>query len=341
MKIKEIFKKFGSKTNIKIFTILTIILFITLTTLTNVGLDGENFNFSNWIINTILSITISIAGLLLGESLGGDCLKSKEDGIYQTTLHNYNELYLTIMPIIIYFNDFLLWFKEKETFNKQLDYLMSKDIKEAKDIIKELQLEQVDELLDHPLQLSNGAIIRKKTIEQVEAIKKVLEGKIVVNSSSGSYYLNAFENHSKKSVLEEGKQIERETNIYVTIARTRKIIISIFISIVFATITFKELANTPMIVALTNLVLRLCTFVSCLFCGWQTVSNVVKELAKKVENKIKVLSIFKTSYNSGEFKPSTYEDLARREYEEYMQQITQQQQTPEDELIYEGGVNNA
>ena len=333
MKIKGIFKKFGSKANIKLFTILTIVVFIILTTLTNVGLDGENFNFSKWIINTILSITISIAGLLLGESLASDCLKSKEDGLYQTTLQTYNTLYITIMPIIIYFNDFLLWFKDKETFNKQLDYLLSRDIKEARDIIKELQLDQVDELLEHPIQLESGKIIRKKTEEQVQAIKKVLEGKIVVQSSSGNYYLNAFENHSKKSVLEEGKQIEKETNIFVTISRTRKILLSIFISIVFATITFSQLANTPIIVALTNLVLRLCTFVSCLYCGWQTESVVVKELAKKIENKIKVLSIFKTSYNSGEFKPTEYEDLARQEYEEYINQI---ENTTIEEIIIEG-----
>lgn len=167
--------------------------------------------------------------------------------------------------------------------------------------------------------MSNGTIVRKKTEEQIEAIRKVLQGKINVKTSMGSYYLNANENHSSKSILEEGKRIDKRINDYVKVSRTSKIIISICVSLLFATITFSEIKDTSFIVSITKLTLRLCTFVSCLFCGWQTEAEVVKELSKKIENKTDVLAIFKTSYDSGEFKPSVYEDLARREYENYLQ----------------------
>ena len=257
--------------------------------------------------------------MFFGEAFASDNLKGKQNGRYQTSLKAYYELSEKIQPIEMYFNDFLLWFKEKETFNKQVNYLISFDIKEAKDIIRYLELERIDELISHPIQLKNGVYVRRKTTEQIEAIKKVLYGKINVKSSSSSYYLNAFEKHSQKSVLEEGKKIDQRIDSYLKVARTSKIVISICVSILFALITFKELQDTSILVSMTKLAIRLCTFVSCLYCGWQTETQVVKELAKKIENKTKILNIFKTSYETQEFKPSEYDDLARIEYEKYQE----------------------
>ena len=321
MKIKDFMKKFGSKSNIKIFTILTVVIFIILTSLIEVGLDPKNLNLFTWFSNTILSTAISIAGLLLGESIANDSLKQKENGLYQRSLIAYISILQAINSIKMYFNDFLLWFKEKETFCKQVDYLTSFDIREAKDIIKYLSIEDVDKLLTQPISLSNGVIVRRKSEEQINAIKKVLEGKINVKTSMGSYYLNVNENHSSKSILEEGKRIDKRINDYLKVSRTSKIIVSICVSLLFATITFNEIQDTPLIVSITKLTLRLCTFVSCLFCGWQTEAEVVKEQSKKIENKTDVLTIFKTSYDSGEFKPSIYEDLAREEYENYIKDL--------------------
>lgn len=331
MKFKDFIKKFSSKSSIKFLTVGTVILFIVITSLVNVGLDPNNFNFSTWLLNTILSVTISVAGLLLGEAIASDYLKEKANGLYQLALQAYLKLCIAIMPIIIYFADFLMWFREKETFNKQVDYLISYDIKEARDIIKHLEIQRVDELLLHPIELPNKVIVRKKTQEQVNAIKKVLEGKVFVKSSSASYYLNAFENHSKNSILEEGQKIDKDTHIYTTISRTRKLVLSIFISIIFATITFQEIANAKLIVVLANLIIRIFTFLSCLYCGWHTSAYVVKELSKKIENKTKVLGIFKTAYDTKEFKPTEYEDLARQEYEEYLRNINEQENIEESE----------
>ncbi len=320
MKIKELFKKFNSKSNIKLLLLFSIIGFIVLTTFTNVGLDPNNFDFYKWFTSTIITIAISIAGMLLGEVLASDSLKSKVNGLYQRTLEKYIIISIKIQSIIMYFNDFLLWFKEKETFIKQVNFLINHDIKEAKDIVKYLSIEQLDELKLHPIELENGVIVRKKSEEQINAIRKVLEGKITIKSSSTSYYLNAFENHTECSILEEGRIRQKNINNYKKDARTSKLVYSICVSIVFATLTVQELVNYNMVVALTNLAIRLCTFLSCLYCGWSTESYEIKELAKIIENKIKILDIFNTSYTTGEFKPSEYEDLARKEYEEYMKE---------------------
>ena len=318
MKIKDVFKKFSSKSNIKLLLILAIIGFIVLTTFTNVGLDPNNFDFYKWFTNTVITIAISIAGMLLGEVVAGDSLKSKENGLYQRTLQKYIELSNKIQSILMYFSYFLIWFKEKETLTKQINYLISKDIKEAKDIINHIEIEQLEELKIRPVRLKNGVIVRKKNYEQVEAIRKVLDGKITIKSSSTSYYLNAFEEHTECSILEEGRIRTINVNKYKRVVRTTKIIYSISASILFATLTVQELVNYNSLVALTNLAIRLCTFLSCLYCGWGTEAYEIKELAKIIENKIKILDIFKTSYDSKEFKPSEYEDLARKEYEEYI-----------------------
>lgn len=318
---KEQLRKFGTKSNIKLLTVLTIVVFIVLTALTEITLDPSNFNIYTWFSNTILSIGISLCGMFLGEAIANDSLKSKPNGLYQKAIELYLEIQAKIKVIELYFSDFLLWFKEKETFNKQVDYLISKDIKEAKEIIKYLDIERLDELKLHPIELKTGkdsVIVRKKTEEQIQAIRKVLEGRISVKSSRSSYYLNIHESHSNSSLLEEGMKIDKRIENYKRVSRVSKIVISICVSILFATITFNELKDTALIVSITKLTIRLSTFLSCLYCGWQTEAEVVKELARKIENKTKVLNIFKTSYDSGEFKPTEYEDLARKEYEQYL-----------------------
>ena len=54
-------------------------------------------------------------------------------------------------------------------------------------------------------------------------------------------------------------------------------------------------------------------------------------ISKKIENKTKVLGIFKTAYDTREFKPTEYEDLARQEYEEYLRNINEQENIEESE----------
>ena len=95
MKIKDFFKKFSSKSNIKLLLIFAIVGFIVLTTFTNVGLDPNNFNFYNWFTSTIITIAISIAGMLIGEILCSDSLKGKENGLYQRTLQKYIYIFQT------------------------------------------------------------------------------------------------------------------------------------------------------------------------------------------------------------------------------------------------------
>ena len=170
MKIKDVFKKFSSKSNIKLLLILAIIGFIVLTTFTNVGLDPNNFDFYKWFTNTVITIAISIAGMLLGEVVAGDSLKSKENGLYQRTLQKYIELSNKIQSILMYFSDFLIWFKEKETLTKQIKYLISKDIKEDKDIINHIEIEKLEELKK---QVNFQEIQSKKTRDEKLKLIKI------------------------------------------------------------------------------------------------------------------------------------------------------------------------
>ena len=328
-KVKKRFKNIDVKFLIKALTFLWGLALIILMTVFHATLDPTKLNFTDWISKTILLTGISIFGILMGESIGGDKQRSKVNGLYQVSIKRHEDISNEISPIIIYFNDFLLWFKQKETLNKKINYLTDKGIQQSRDIAKYISLSDLEELKIHPIKLKNDVIIDTKSENEIEIIKHIFDENMNVKSFSSNYYLNAFGEEYKTSELEVGKLIAKKRKNNKRFYRTIKIVSGIVISLIMALYSVKDFMQGDDASAWTDLIIRIFTLFTGLYSGWLTSVFDVKLESQQINNKTRILEKFKISYDSKEYVPIDYEDLARKHYEEFLEKEKEQNGTSE------------
>lgn len=308
------------KTLLKAVVLLFGVGIIVLMTVVHVELQPEKFDFYSWLTKTILLIGISVFGILMGESIGKDKQMANPNGIYQRSLAEYDSALDKVKPILLYFNDFLTWYRAKETEKKEIDFLLNNGIKDAKLIVKNIDKIDLEELKNHPIKIEdNGQVILKKTEEEIEIIKEVESGNVVVKSYSSAYYMSAFETHKGKSDLEVPFQLDKDIKFNKRFSRTFKIVSFMAVSLIMGMLGVKDLMQGNDLMAWWDLGIRIFTMFSCLFSGWGTAIIDVRLQALKIKNKISILEKFNMAYSTREFVPTDYQDLARAEYEKYIQ----------------------
>ena len=327
-KLRNKFKNADIKTLIKTLTLFFGIVLIVLMTVAHVGLDPNQLDLSDWISKTILMIGISIFGIIMGELIGSDKQMADTKGLYQTSMRNYKNIHDAIKPISLYFNEFLLWYTKKEMYNAKITYLLDNGLTDAEEIIKYVSLEDLEELEKHPLKYEDDIIIRQKTKEQIKHINYVLSGKINIKAKPSSYYLNAYHNISSYSQLSVGTHIEHKETFNKVFGRTFKIISSVFISAVLAMVTVQDFMSGGDVSAWVDLTIRITTVFTCFFSGWLTACIDVKLKAQLVQHKTEILETFSNSYETKEFVPTNYKNLAREEYNQYIDELEKQKEEP-------------
>lgn len=315
---------------VKGLTILWGAILIVVITLVNVAIDPSRLNFYTWISNTLIICGIMIFGLFMGESLGVDKQTENVNGLYQKNLKDFNDRSNELERILIYFSQFFLWFKKKELYEKKLKYLIDNDVDGdmVENIVRYVKIEHLEDLSKHAIKLVDRSgkdiFIEKQEINQINAIKDVLQGKIKVDCPNPSYFLNAFENSRTQSILEEGKHIDKEISFNRHFSRAMKISVSIAISLVFSMLTVNEFwgdaSSTQQMTAWLNLISRLTALTTSLFSGLISGSTEVKLRARKIKNKYLVLTLFKNAYESKEFIPQNATELAKKNYESYLEE---------------------
>lgn len=319
-KLKERFKRYNVKTLLKFMTLLWAVALIVLMTLAHVGLDPENMDFNTWLSKAVLMIGISIFGLVMGEGIGRDKQMGDPNGLFQRNMAQYNEVREQIRKNEMCFGDFLNDYRIKETEKKKLNYLMNNGVEKAEEVLKYIQLSDLDELAQHPIKLENGTIIRQLGEEQIKAIKKVLKGKIIVEASNNAYYLSAYSHNTETSILEVGSSLDKAIKSNLSFNRTFKLLTSILFSLIWAMVTVDDFISGDNIAAWVDLISRLMTLFSCLFSGLSSARIDVKLKAKQLENKYIILRQFKESCDSGLVNKVSYEEKAKQEYETYLKQ---------------------
>ena len=339
--LRNKFKKLDIKNVIKVFTLVWFLILLVFMTFANVGIN-DHFNFVDWVGNVLIVLGIMVFGLLMGESIGRDKQMAKVDGLYQTTLRNYTDFLASLDSIIIYFSQFFQWFLPRELFDKKVNYLIMHGINEskAKTILNYVTLKDVDELVNHPLEKENENgekfIIRQVTEEQATAIKEVLSGDITLDASNSYYYLSAFGRPNSKSILEVGKQLDKEMRFNKTSNRISKIATAIMISLIFGLFTFRDFEQgAGSQTAWLNLIFRITSLLTSLLSGWLSSVVDVKLQAEKIDNKLKVLRLFKNSIDKKIFIPKSEEELAKEEYENYLKEEEEKRKNIIDPEIYE------
>lgn len=309
------------KTLLKAVILLFGVGIIVLMTVVHVELQPENFDFYSWLTKTILLVGISVFGILMGESIGKDKQMANPNGMYQRAIAEYDKSIGKVKPILLYFNDFLTWYRAKETEKKEIDFLLNHGIKDAKLIVDNVTKIDFKELNEHPIKLETGDVILQKSDDEIEIINEIVSGNVIVKSYSSAYYMSAFETHTGKSDLEVPFQLDKDIKFNKRFSRTFKIISFIAVSLIVGMLGVKDMMQGNDLMAWWDLGIRIFTMFSCLFSGWGTSVIGVKLEALKIKNKISILEKFDISYSTREFVPTDYQDLARKDYEEYLKTL--------------------
>lgn len=322
-------KNVNFKKLIRLGSVVAVVALIFLATMINMVLDPSNFDLKSFVANSCIMIFISIFGILTGEAVGGERLRENPNGIFQNALKEFNTALLSIEVIKIYFSDFLLWYAHKESKIAQINYLISNKVLEAKEIVEDNGTIDYEALLTQPIKLENGCIVRKKDKDQIRAIKNVKSGKINVEPNSPTYYFDAFTKIKTTSELTFGKKIDRDISGNKFFSRTFKIVTSIAFSFIWASLTIKDYSNLGSVTAWVNLISRLATLLTSVSSGWGTSVVDNRLQTQKIKNKANVIQKFKTFYDTKEYTPIDYKNLALQEYEEFEKKKLKEETTNE------------
>lgn len=311
-------KKINPKTAIKVITCIFGLAFIVVETVVGATLDPTKLDFFTWFSDSMILIAIMIFGMLMGESIGEDSQKSRVGGLYQTSLNSYYDFKRNIEDIYYYLDDYLDFRADDIRKRNEIKYLLAHRIKEAVLIVDYVNRDNIEELKEHAINPAKDVYISKKTPEEIEIIKELLNGKFLVKHKKASYYLGAFEDSGNTNILEMPYKLERDEKNNKRINRTIKIVSSIVISLTFSMITVKEMMSGDDMTARSNLIFRVLSFFTSLFSGFLTSSIGVKILARVIQNKELVLRDFRYAYDNKIYVPIDYRKLAEEEYKSFI-----------------------
>lgn len=318
------FKKFARG-----FALGWMLLFIIVMTITNVGID-ETFNIVKWFGNAMILFGIAVFGLFMGESMGVDFQKEKiqrDDtgkivgGLYQKNLAEYNAFRQAIDDLIIYFPLFYDWFVPQRLESKQINFLVMNDIKhvQAKKIVKYCNLDDLWEL-------KNGAIkkmvdgkeifIDKLSEHEIEPVEEILRGRVKLELSGSSYYLQAFSESNQKDIIEQGEGYKKARKYNKRSSRAIRLVSGFVVSLALGILTVNEMMKGDDAQAWMNLVTRIANLFTALLSGWISGSNDVKLEAGSIANKTAVLKLFQSAYNKHLFVTYDDDEIAKKHYEE-------------------------
>ena len=320
----EKLRKINGKKLVKSLTFLWGLILIVVMTITNIGID-EKFDFLKWLGNALIIFGIMVFGLFMGESMGKDKQMSKEDGLFQKQLKAYRTFKEGIDNIIAYFIPFFQWFLPQQVEEKKVTFLtgIGMNKTKAERIVKYCTLDDFEKLKSDifiiPDEFDKDGkplTIRKLQAFEIEPTRRVLSGEIKVDNSTPSYYLSAQASSNALTILEVGKQLDRDIKFNRHSNRIIKLSISLVVSVLFGILTVKEFMDGGDTQAWVNLISRITALFTSLFSGWLSAVIEIRLQAEKIENKVNVLKIFKNSYDKKIFVPKTEEELAQEELEE-------------------------
>ena len=311
------------------FAILWMLAFIVVMTITNVGIDPE-FNWLKWLGNAMILFGITVFGIYIGESIGVDFQKEKTEynakgnvigGLYQKNLYEYNVFRKAIDGIIIYFPVFYDWLVPQRLDSKQINFLIMNDVnaKKARNIVRYCGSDDL-------WALKQGAIkkivdgkeiyIDKLQAHEIEPVEEVLNGRIKLELSGCSYYLQAFATSNQRDILEEGEGYRKARSFNRKSNRAIRLVSGAVISLGLGILTVNDFMRAGEAQAWMNLVTRITNLVTSLLSGWLSGATDVKIEANSIENKTDVLKLFKSAYDKRMFERYDEDEKARKHWEQ-------------------------
>lgn len=319
------FKRFTAKKALVFSVYLLLFALVVFLTAVPVVFDLEHLDVQKWITNSLINSGIMIISIVLGEITGTDKFKEKVGGLYQNSLKKFNDMLMELSEsqLIVYFSQFYIWYKAKELKNKKIAFLVQHgfDHQVAIRIVSFIEKGDLEEMLEKNVikidpKTKKEVKFRKIHKDEYEVLKEVFSTDFTLDSPKEyTYYLTAFNDNSSASVLEKPRLIEKKERSNKLFNRTFKIVLSLFISVLWGTATISETSGGAKAVA-ANLIARLTALFGGALSGLLTSIITVKLESEKLEDKYTVLRDMKIHYEKGEFKPKSYDELVEEEIRE-------------------------
>ena len=316
-------KKFNQKKILTYALLLILVIFIVILTWIPLIFDVNHLDINKWITTTLINVGIMVCAIILGEMLGEDRQINKVDGLYQQALKKYNDLLYKLTnerKIIIYFSQFYIWFKALELKRKKESYLVDNGFDQtvASLIVKYINRDDIEEMRHRVVvkldeDTKKEIKFRKIHDDEYEILKVIYSPEFQIDVPKYTYYLSAFGDSSSVSTLEQAKRIEHKERLNKTFNRVFKILLAVFISLIWGMATVQELNDGATQEAIINTIIRLFSLISGLLSGYMTSVVTVKLSSQKIENKVQVLTFMEIYYDSKEFIPKTYEEIVEEE----------------------------
>lgn len=341
----ERIKSIDIKKVVKTLALLFGIILIIFISFFDAKFDFTNIDWERWIARTTVLVGIMIFGILMGNSTGSDIQKEKVGGLFQNKCIEYNETRALIKPIEDFFSSWWLFFKERKLIEKKVDYLIDNqfDMRLAKQIIKHLEKDDfvVGKMIVDPFKeyekiyvkvLDTGEEIKFKKIKQEQANIILKTYSFSLDTYGESYYMSLYDyGDLKTNDAELGKKLAEKIRKDKASALALKIVSSMVISIAWSALTvydfISEGGDGAIKQAWLNLFSRITALVTSYISGFSTSVVNVRDQARAIENKSKILSNFHNDIKNKVFVPESYEEQLEREYQEQLSKAPKEVET--------------
>lgn len=320
--MKKLNKHFAKETLFVSVALLCMVIIIVFTSIVNAGLDPSKIftkeNAGNALINAAITVFSVIAALPAGMVATKQRTNPDgSDGRYLQEFSEYNEIRQKIESRRL---DFSQWHNAqhiKEQTQKCTDYLLSKGILQASDIML-LTVEQARTLTtSKPIKVDSRTIYFKAlTDEQIAACVRVLSGKVIVHKLPDYYFLY-IDGKSSKTFYDQAYNEAADEN-FVLISKllcricTGFIITCIFTGLVIYEVDPGTTATNAVLMAVINIVARIFNAVSSTLWGWLLGQEMVYKQCYYINGRTQFLKLFDSDKS---FKAVGVEELARADYE--------------------------
>ena len=278
------------------------------------------FDPVTFVSDVLILVAIALMSMSLSDGMSQEVNMNKTLGVYNEAVDNYEKALKAVEPIKIYFSQWFLWFKERETKNKRLNWLTAHNIDgiSAKKILKYATMNDLAGMYKdcdergYKKTLPDGKIVRLpklETEEAYQAAKSVLNGEHDVKAKNYSVYLYLesadeldMDTLSRQDYLKKRKE-ERRRRAY-----RRMLVRVIGLALLFAALVPADpeeaTANKWWI-----FLKRIGTFCTTFISGWLVGSNEVVGKAALIKDKRDKIEIFKDCHDKGLWHYKTEDEL--------------------------------
>ena len=313
-KMSQIITKVFTRTTLSLCMLALGLVIVVILSIAQFMFDFEHFDFASWISNSLLLTGILIIFMVIGESFI-NTIKERPTGMYQFALKGYRNERAAVDNLTVYFGDYHTDYREKELKNKKIRILINNGIGQAREIVENLRLKQIELLVDQPMEV-NGIEFLTITKSQRDVILDTLKN-TRIGFTSINYYLSEFRNYGETSDQDLAEIINKKRKAYRWGGRIVRIVLGLSISFLFAAVTAQDFMNAGDYQSWYNLFSRIFTAFSGLATGYTIAYGINSFDIEELVNKKDFLHNFKLAFDSKIWVPMDRHEKFLKQKEEY------------------------